>query len=97
MKVDVRVPEIDLVIKTLAELRTEIDGLRTSVNPSRHWWDLNSAATAKGVSASTLRARPWLQPNGGNEDGILNGRKMWKWETIRRWLDLTDADLEAKR
>ena len=89
--------EMKLVAEVEARIKTELAELRKRVQPERAWYSLAEAAALKGVSASTLRARVWLQPRGGREDGILNGRRCWRAETIREWLDQTDQDLEAEQ
>ncbi len=62
------------------------------------WIYLPEACQLKGVKYNTI-ARPkdaWKQPNGGKEDGILNGRKAWRPETVREWITMDDSALDKK-
>jgi hypothetical protein len=45
----------------------------------------------------TLRSNPGLRPGKGVPDGHQGGRPVWHRDTIREWLLLTDADLQAVR
>jgi hypothetical protein len=59
------------------------------------WIYLTEACHMKGVKYNSI-ARPkdaWKQPNGGKEDGILNGRRAWRPETVRDWITMDDSAL----
>jgi hypothetical protein len=59
------------------------------------WIYLPEACRMKGVKYNSI-ARPkdaWKQPNGGKEDGILNGRRAWRPETVREWITMDDTAL----
>ena len=60
------------------------------------WYGLREAAEKKGVRYRTLQNRKILCPNGGTEDAIITGRKMWNWKTIEEWLLATDEELLKK-
>ena len=62
------------------------------------WIYLPEACRLKGVKYNTI-ARPkdaWKQPNGGKADGILNGRRAWRPETVREWITMDDSALAKK-
>lgn len=63
---------------------------------NRTWYSLKEAAALKGINYNTLLNRRHLQPGNGEEDARIGGRKKWRWDTIRRWLEMTDYDLEEQ-
>ena len=61
--------------------------------PNKFWFNLKEACTLKGLNYKTAGNRPWFQPNGGIGDGKVGGRKVWRRDTIIKWLEQTDDDL----
>lgn len=59
------------------------------------WIYLKEACHMKGIAYNSL-CRPkdaWRQPGNGKEDGIVNGRKAWRPETVREWILMDDEAL----
>lgn len=68
-------------------------------NMPERWIYLREACEMKGVAYNSL-CRPkddWRQPNCGKADGVLNGRKAWRPETIRQWITEDDSVLKKKQ
>lgn len=57
------------------------------------WIRLEDACLLKNVSYKTITTRPWLQPNYGEPDAIVAGKKTWSSETIIKWLEVTDDQI----
>ncbi len=61
------------------------------------WIRLKEACEMKGIAYNSL-SRPrdaWRQPNCGKEDGIVNGRKAWRPDTVRKWILMDDNMLKS--
>lgn len=60
------------------------------------WIDLKRACIMKGIAYNSLKGATnyWKRPNNGVPDGIVNGRDMWRPETIKHWITQTDDDLK---
>ena len=57
------------------------------------WYSLKEACEIKGISYRTALNRKILCPNGNVPDGIVTGRKMFRRETIEKWINKTDEEL----
>lgn len=57
------------------------------------WYTLKAACEYKGVSYNTVKCSAILQPACGKADATINGRKMWRAETVGAWCDVTDDNL----
>ena len=66
-----------------------------SILLNQQWYTLDEACTLKGTGAKTARNQPKLQPNGGEPDAVVGRKRRWHRDSIRRWLDQTDQDLES--
>lgn len=62
-----------------------------------YWVSLKQACALKGINYKTACNKKILQPNAGVPDAYVGGRKKWKRETIERWIQLTDLDMEHDR
>lgn len=58
------------------------------------WINLEKAAELKGGKLNTYRTRPLYQPLCGIPEGKVNGRRVWRRETVLEWLNVTDEQLE---
>ena len=65
--------------------------------PMKRWYTLKEACEAKGLAYKTACNRVSLQPHGGVTEGRIGGRKCWRYETIRDWVDQADGDIEEVR
>ena len=61
------------------------------------WVTLREASELKGICLKTLQNRRALQPNKGQEEGIVGGKRRWTRETVEAWLNQTDAELGGAR
>lgn len=61
--------------------------------PNQTWFTLMEACEVKGLNYHTALNRKILRPNRGIPDGTIGGKKVWKYETIKKWIKLIDADL----
>jgi len=52
---------------------------------NREWYNLEINCLVKEINANTLYANPKYQPDYGQFDVIVCGRKQWNKETIRIW------------
>ena len=86
---------IDLAaIERIPAIEAKLDQALQSVGTARAWWTLQDAAQLKGVSWSTLRAKPEYQPRGGRPDAVMHGRRVWRHSTIMAWLEIHDGNRE---
>ena len=66
------------------------------VLPRKAFFTLKQACYYKNLNYKTAcNKKKALQPNGGKEDGMVGGRKAWRYATIAKWIGLTDAELVA--
>lgn len=61
--------------------------------PNKYWFNLKEACALKGLNYKTAGNRRRFQPNRGIEDGKVGGRKVWRRDTIIKWLGQTDDEL----
>jgi len=61
--------------------------------PLKAWFTLREACSLKGLNYKTSCNKPYLQPNGGEPEEKIGGRKMWSRETTLSWLILGDDEL----
>lgn len=60
---------------------------------AKEWFDLREACELKGLNYKTSCNRTMLQPNKGESDGNIGGRKKWRKQTIINWLSLCDEEI----
>lgn len=60
-------------------------------NITPEWWTLKQCCERKGINYKTACNRKYLQPNGGEADAFLGGRKVWHRTTVEKWLPVTDT------
>jgi hypothetical protein len=90
---ELRIPQLDDIQEMLAQALAQ--------RPTQKWFTGAQAYAAKfgspetGPAMSTYKKNPGLQPAGGIPDGWLHGIKMWRRETIDRWMAVNDDSLEA--
>lgn len=91
----IKAPFLVDLIKELQGLRSDIEEIKTKINPKQELYTLMEACTLKGVSYGTLsnKAYAHLKPNGGMPDSIVCGRERWTWESIQPWLRQSDEEL----
>jgi hypothetical protein len=78
--------------RELVAIRERLDQLEPACRPA--WYNLKRACELKGVAYNTVKSRRELQPNGGNPDGKVGGRRLWLRATIERWS--LEADLDER-
>lgn len=61
--------------------------------PQRAFFTLKEACYYKNLNYHTACNRTVLQPNSGNADGKVGGRKVWRFATVASWISMTDAEL----
>ena len=66
--------------------------MRSKITPVKEWFSLKECCSLKGVNYNTVSTLRKRQPNKGVEDGIVCGVRMWKKETVFKWVKQTDAD-----
>lgn len=66
------------------------------IMPNKRWFTIKEACNLKGIAYKTTMNRPALQPLNGNPESVIGGRKRWRYETIRHWLELSDEELEEE-
>jgi hypothetical protein len=86
-------PELDAITASVSRLEKRLSHIEAKINSQQEWFDLKAACALKGLNYHTVSSRPKLQPNQGEADAVIAGRKRWRRETILRWLELTDEDL----
>ena len=86
--------DFDVLKKEITELKALIEELATQVVHEPEWYTLKEACEKKGINHKTILNRTNLQPNQGIPEGKIGGRKKWSRETIKKWLPLTDEDIQ---
>ena len=94
---EVALPEVAELIHKVEHLREEIAKMKEHLAPSQQWFDLKTACHLKGVNYNTVVSIHKYQPNRGREDAMICGRKRWRRETIYKWIEEVDADLDGKQ
>jgi len=64
--------------------------------PAKAWYNLREATALKGISYKSALNKPWLKPNGGVADAVIGGRNCWSRDTVLKWINLTDKELEPE-
>ena len=80
-------------LSALDELEPVIKDLVSRQFTAPRWYTLKAACEFKGVSYNTVKCSALLQPGCGKEDATINGRKMWRAETVVAWCNVTDDNL----
>lgn len=62
--------------------------------PNKRWFTLGEACDLKNITYKTAVNKTYLQPRNGKAESRIGGRKMWRHETIRDWLELSDEELK---
>lgn len=81
---------VEVKLDAVEDLEPVIKELVARQFTAPRWYTLKAACEFKGVSYNTVKCQPFTQPNGGKEDACINGRKMWKFETVALWAEVTD-------
>lgn len=89
------VSELTALRELVQSLNIRLAESPESVLLNQQWYTLDEACALKGIIAKTARNQPSLQPNGGEPDAVVGRKRRWRRDTIRRWLDETDEDLES--
>ena len=92
---EISIPELDEIIKQIAELTHQIQDLQRKVTPHQEWYTLPQACELKGVPYGTIQRYRRLQPNHGTPDGRVSRCNRWRWKTVEKWCLQTDQDLEG--
>lgn len=61
--------------------------------PQKLWFSLRECCGLKGLNYKTACNRIYLQPNKGNPDGRIGGKKMWNYATLYSWLTMPDSQI----
>ena len=91
-------PQVALVLPQLTTI-TEMLERALSGAATAEWYTIEQAYKAKygdpnnGPSLVTLKKNLALQPRGGIPDGWQQSRKVWRRETITRWILVDDTTL----
>jgi len=67
----------------------------TILLPNKMWFSLKEACDLKGLNYKTSCNRKSLQPNHGQPENIVGGRKVFSRETLIRWMVMSDRELES--
>lgn len=62
--------------------------------PDHYWFNLKDCCRLKGLNYKTACNKKWLQPNKGVPDGIVGGRKVWAFKTVKDWILKTDSEIK---
>ena len=81
------------LLQRVEALLNRISAERDDVPLNQKWYSLDEACALKGTCPKTARNQPWLQPNGGQPDGVVGRKRRWRRETVREWLEQTDEEL----
>lgn len=57
------------------------------------WFTLKEICLIKGIPYKSVCNNVYLQPNNGNPDAIISGRKRWNRKSVIEWVLQSDADL----
>ena len=68
---------------------------REFVLPQKRFFTLREACDLKGLNYKTACNQTSLQPNRGQPDVLLGGRKVFRFETVLAWIDLGDEQLRG--
>ena len=62
--------------------------------PRKVWFSLKEICLLKNLNYKTAcNKKDLLQPNNGNADALIGGRKMWNRETVINWIIKSDEDM----
>ena len=87
---NIEMAELNTLLEEVMQIKQAITDIEMKIDPQQQWFDLKNACRLKGVNYNTVVSKPKLQPNRGEEDGIIAGRRRWRRETILEWINQTD-------
>lgn len=87
-------PEIDTLLNAISALKDEIMRAKDAALISQWYNDEQCWQLKGGMALNTYRNNRFFQCKGGIPDGYVGGRKVWKRDSVREWLNLTDDELE---
>lgn len=87
-------PEIDTLLNAISALKDEIMRAKDAALTSQWYNDEQCWQLKGGMALNTYRNNRFFQCKGGIPDGYVGGRKVWKRDSVREWLNLTDDELE---
>ena len=61
--------------------------------PNHYWFNLKECCALKGLCYKTACNKKWLQPNSGEPEGTVGGRKVWSYNTVADWITKSDSEL----
>ena len=84
---------VNVTLSAIDDLSEAVKEIVAQQLTAPRWYTLKAACEFKGVSYNTVKCSALLQPGCGKEDATINGRKMWRAETVVAWCDVTDDNL----
>ena len=89
---NVEMPELIAIRDSILRLSESFDDIRSKMTPVKEWYNLKESCGLKGVNYKTVSTLRKRQPNKGVADGIVCGVRMWKKETVFKWVKQTDDE-----
>lgn len=84
---------VNVTLSAIDDLSEAVKELVAQQLTAPRWYTLRAACEYKGVCYNTVKCSAILQPACGKPDAIINGRKMWRAETVVAWCDVTDDNV----
>ena len=85
---------VNVTLSAIDDLSEAVKELVAQQLTAPRWYTLRAACEYKGVSYNTVKCSAILQPGCGKADAIINGRKMWRAESVEEWVEVTDENIE---
>lgn len=94
----VEIPHLDAIpelVEHVERLTAAVLGTVSMPEEPKYWYTLEDAFRARGgASWTTFKNDPLEHPRLGIADGHQHGRRVWSWETIERWVRVSDETRE---
>ena len=92
---NVDMPELLEIRDSILRLSKSFEEIKSKMTPVKEWYNLKECCAMKGVNYNTVSTLRKHQPNKGAEDGVVCGVRMWRKDTVFKWVGQTDADEAA--
>ena len=91
----IKAPFLEGLIAELRNLKSEVEELKTKLNPQKEYYTLKEACMMKNVNEGSLanKAYAYLRPKGGEPDAYIGTKAQWRWVTIQEWLKQDDDEM----
>lgn len=84
---------IEQILEKLKENGRAMQDIALDNRLRQEWYTDTDCARLKGISKASLSEHKWMQPKGGKDKKLINGRMRHHRSAVKEWLLQDDAQL----